>query len=100
LGSFSGKDDVRKRIGFDYFGRRLAESFNDAYEALAREKFENESFTDLILRMTSTEGKAALLLKYLHSVPKDDELARSVESIVRRTRKARLRRYSTLSDLR
>jgi predicted CopG family antitoxin len=39
----------------------------EAYNALASKKDEHESFTDVILRVTSGKGKASLLLKIIES---------------------------------
>lgn len=63
----------------------------EAYSALAARKKENESFTDVILRVTSDKGKASSLLRLIDSWSPDEDLARSVESAMRSTRKAKLR---------
>jgi len=64
----------------------------EAYSALAMRKKENESFTDVILRVTSDRGKASSLLKLVESWSPDEDLARKIESAMKRTRKAKLRR--------
>ena len=64
----------------------------EAYTALATRKKENESFTDVILRVTSDKGKASSLLKLVESWSPDEDLAKSIESAMKRTRKAKLRR--------
>lgn len=64
----------------------------DAYEALAKAKDENESFTKAILRLTSERGKAGAFLRYLEATPADEELAKNVEAAMRVTRKAKLGR--------
>jgi predicted CopG family antitoxin len=61
-----------------------------AYEALARSKRENESFTKVILRLTSERGRASSLLEHLRGSPADEELAGSIERAMRRTRSALL----------
>jgi predicted CopG family antitoxin len=66
----------------------------DAYDALATRKKENESFTDVILRVTSDRGKASSLLKLVESWSPDEDLARSIESAMKKTRKAKLRRVN------
>jgi len=66
----------------------------EAYNALAREKQSNESFTEVILRMTSKKGKASSLLKVLEKMPANEELARNVESSMKRMRKAKMRRIA------
>jgi predicted CopG family antitoxin len=66
----------------------------EAYNALAAKKEEHESFTDVILRVTSDRGKASSLLKLIESWPPDEDLANSIESAMKRTRKAKLRRVN------
>ena len=66
----------------------------EAYNALARKKKENESFTDVILRVTSDRGKASSLLKYIETLPKDEDLAKSIESSMERMRRAKLRKVT------
>lgn len=63
----------------------------EAYSALAARKKENESFTDVILRVTSDRGKTSSLLKLVDGWTPDEDLARSVESAMKSTRKAKLR---------
>lgn len=63
----------------------------EAYLALAARKRDNESFTDVILRVTSDKGKASSLLKLIDSWSPDEDLARSVESAMKSTRKAKVR---------
>ena len=63
---------------------------DDAYEALAKSKRENESFTKVILRLTSESGRASSLLEHLRGSPADEELARSIERAMQRTRSAQL----------
>ncbi len=64
---------------------------DDAYEALAKSKKENESFTKVILRLTSERRKANSLLEHVLGSPADEELAQSIEKTMRRTRSARLK---------
>jgi predicted CopG family antitoxin len=64
----------------------------EAYNALAFSEQGRESFTDVILRVTSGKGKASLLLKIIESLPPDEELARNVEEVMKRSRKAKPRR--------
>jgi len=66
----------------------------DAYRELARMKRENESFTEVILRLTSERGSAKALLSYLERAGRDEELARNIESVMERTRKARLQKVT------
>ena len=63
---------------------------DDAYEALAKSKRENESFTKVILRLTSGSGKASSLLDHLRDSPANEELAESIERTMQRTRSAQL----------
>ena len=62
----------------------------NAYEALARSKKENESFTKVILRLTSESGSASSLLEHLRRSQADEELAASIERAMQRTRRAQL----------
>jgi predicted CopG family antitoxin len=65
---------------------------DDAYEALAKSrKTIDESFTKVILRLTSERTKASSLLKHLETSQADEELARSVEEAMQRTRSAHLK---------
>jgi predicted CopG family antitoxin len=64
---------------------------DDAYEALAKAKKENESFTKVILRLTSQRAKASSLLEHVLASRADEELASSVERTMKRTRSARLK---------
>ena len=72
-------------------GHKTITISDDAYDALAKSKRENESFTKVILRLTSDKKKAVRFLEYVMSSPPDEELARSVERTMERTRKARLK---------
>ena len=53
----------------------------EAYDALARLKAQNESFTEVILRLAKKRASRSLL-DYLRSMPKDDELADLLESVL------------------
>jgi predicted CopG family antitoxin len=64
---------------------------DDAYEALAKSKRENESFTKAILRLTSESGRASSLLEHLRASPADEELAGNIERAMQRTRSAQLK---------
>jgi len=64
----------------------------DAYEALARSrKAVDESFTKVILRLTSERTNAGSLLRHLEASQADEELAKNVEEAMQRTRSARLK---------
>jgi predicted CopG family antitoxin len=62
-----------------------------AYEALARARTDNESFTKVILRLTSDRSKGARLVEFFANSSADEDLARSIERTMERTRKARLK---------
>jgi predicted CopG family antitoxin len=64
----------------------------EAYNALARMKKENESFTDVILRIASKKGDPKALLEFLEKMGPSEDLANSIEEVMKRTRKARLTR--------
>jgi predicted CopG family antitoxin len=71
-------------------GHKTITISDDAYEALAKSKRENESFTKVILRLTSGSGRASSLLEHLRGSPADEELAGSIERAMQRTRSAQL----------
>ena len=65
---------------------------DDAYKALAKSrKASDESFTKVILRITSERTKAGSLLRHLETSQADEELAMGIEEAMQRTRSARLR---------
>ena len=66
----------------------------EVYRELARMKRDNESFTEVILRITSRKGSAEALLRFLELSGRSEELARNVELVVERTRKARLHKMA------
>jgi len=72
----------------------------EAYDALAARKTENESFTDVILRITNNQGKASSLLKYVESLAPDEDLAKSIESSMKRTRRFKLPRVGGQDETR
>jgi len=61
----------------------------EAYDALARVKGKDESFTKVILRLTGRKTKGNLL-EYLRSIGPDYELADRLEKIVEERHKIRL----------
>jgi predicted CopG family antitoxin len=63
----------------------------EAYEALAKLKSQNESFTQVILRL-SKEKESGKLSEYLKSIKPDEELARNVEAASARLRATRFRK--------
>jgi len=63
----------------------------EAYDALARMKKTNESFTDVILRLASKKGSAQALLDFIDRIPASEEFARNVEEVMKGTRRAKLR---------
>jgi predicted CopG family antitoxin len=65
---------------------------DEAYNTLASKKRDHESFTDVILRIAADKGRASSLLKLVEGWTPDENLANSIESVMKRTRKARLRR--------
>jgi len=66
----------------------------EAYNALARMKKENESFTDVILRIASKKGDPKALLEFLEKMEPNEELAHNIEEAMKETRKAKLRDFS------
>jgi predicted CopG family antitoxin len=63
-----------------------------AYHALATLKKEKESFTDVILRLTSKKGSAAALLNFFEELPESRELAEKIDVAMGRMRRATLRK--------
>jgi len=62
----------------------------DAYERLRAKKASNESFTDIILKLTRKKNT----LDYIRSLKPSTELADNIEKAMRRARKAKLRLVS------
>jgi predicted CopG family antitoxin len=65
----------------------------DAYNALNGLKNENESFTDVILRL-SKQKEIGKLSEFIRKIAPDNELADSVEEASRRLRKAKFRKVN------
>jgi len=59
----------------------------DAYEKLIAKKTANESFTDVILKLTKKNDTLA----YIRSLKPSAELADNIEKVMKKTRKAKLR---------
>lgn len=62
----------------------------EAYDALARLKGRDESFTKVILRLASRRSSGSLL-DYVRSLPPDEELASAVERVLEKRKFIRLR---------
>ncbi len=63
----------------------------EAYEALARMKNTSESFTEVILRLT-TKGNAQTVLEFVKKLPNSEDLANNIEVAMKRARKAKLKK--------
>ncbi len=61
----------------------------EAYNALARLKSKDESFTKVILRLAQKRSKGNLL-EYIRSIAPDNELADGLEEVVKERQKIRL----------
>jgi len=61
----------------------------EAYNALARLKSKDESFTKVIIRLAQKKSKGSLL-EYLKTITPDHELADKVEEVLKERRKIRL----------
>lgn len=61
----------------------------DAYRRLRAKKTSNESFTDIILKLTRRKNT----LDYIRSLKPSYELADNIEKAMRETRKAKLRKF-------
>jgi len=62
----------------------------EAYNALARMKSKDESFTKVILRLAQRKGKGNLL-EYVRSFPPDNELADRIEEVLAKRGSIRIR---------
>jgi predicted CopG family antitoxin len=62
----------------------------EAYDALARLKSKDESFTKVILRLAQRKSKGNLL-DYVRSFAPDNELADRIEEVVKKRGSIRLR---------
>lgn len=65
----------------------------DAYNALRNLKNENESFTDVILRL-SKQNKMGKLSELIRKIAPDHELADNIEHASRRLRNAKVRKVN------
>ncbi|MGI0079372.1 MAG: antitoxin VapB family protein [Nitrososphaerales archaeon] len=63
----------------------------DAYRALAKLKNPDESFTKVILRL-STKSQVGKLSEYMEKMGPDPELAANIEAASKRMRSTRLRK--------
>ncbi len=63
----------------------------EAYRALAKQKHPDESFTKVILRL-STKNQAGKLSEYIEKMGPDPELAANIEAASKRMRSTRLRK--------
>jgi len=63
----------------------------EAYDALARLKTQNESFTEVILRL-SKQTETGKLSEYIETMKPDEDLARNIEAASKRLRSRRLRK--------
>ena len=61
----------------------------EAYDALARLKSKDESFTKVILRLTGKRAKGNLL-EYIRSIGPDNELADRLEKVLEERSRIRL----------
>jgi predicted CopG family antitoxin len=62
----------------------------EAYNALARMKSKDESFTKVILRLAQRKGKSNLL-DYVRSFPADNDLADRIEKVLEKRSSIRIR---------
>jgi len=73
-------------------GHRTITVSDEAYLVLSRLKKAKESFTDVILRLAYGKGSSSNLLSYLERLGPSEELAKSIEFAMTRTRRATLRK--------
>lgn len=62
----------------------------EAYNALARIKSKDESFTKVILRLAQRRSKGSML-EYVRSFPADNELADRIEEVLKKRGSIRIR---------
>ncbi len=62
----------------------------EAYDALARLKGTNESFTEVVLRLAKKKSRKNLL-GYIRSLPPDEELAGRIDEALKKRDHIRLR---------
>jgi len=65
----------------------------EAYDALSHIKSQNESFTDVILRL-SKRREVGRLSEYVKTIAPDPELADNIEKASQRLRKIKLRKMN------
>ncbi len=63
----------------------------EAYDALARLKTQNESFTEVILRL-SKQTEVGKLSEYIETMKPDQDLANEIEKVSKDFRSSRLRK--------
>lgn len=71
----------------DYMATKTITISLDAYKRLRAKKASNESFTDIILKLTRRKDTLA----YIRSLKPSTELADNIEKAILETRKAKLR---------
>jgi predicted CopG family antitoxin len=67
---------------------------DEAYLELSKMKKEWESFTDVVLRLASGRGSARALTVQLKALFSTDDLAESIETATKRTRRASFARIT------
>jgi predicted CopG family antitoxin len=73
-------------------GHKTITVSDEAYDALAKSRLGEESFTRVILRLTTGKGSAKSFLEVLEKLGPDEELACGIEEAMKRARSASLRR--------
>jgi len=90
LSRTSGHRNIQPRARVWAVTRKSLTISVEAYNALARTKGKDESFTKVILRLTRKKA-AGNLLDYVRSMLPNEELASAIEKVLERRGKIRLR---------
>jgi len=77
-------------VHYDVMAHKTLTVSEEAYNALARLKSKDESFTKVILRLARKKEKGNLL-EYLRSISPDHELADKLEKVLEERKKIHLR---------
>ncbi len=90
----SGIGQVRRKIytltcTYKTMAHKTLTISEEAYNALARLKSKDESFTKVILRLAQKRNKGSLL-DYIRSIAPDNELADRLEEVLEERQKIRL----------
>ncbi len=81
--------DIYTYVHLSVMAHKTLTISEEAYNALARLKSKDESFTKVILRLAQKRNKGSLL-EYIRSIAPDNELADRLEEVLEERQKIRL----------